>query len=70
MNLSFFLYVLLRPHHQNSVVIVFFVFIFVFEPSKTFMTSLGNGCLILLEKHKNFSLTRLFFILIQKELLS
>ena len=42
MNLSllFLIYVLLRPHHHNSVMIVFFVFIFVFEPSKTFMTSL------------------------------
>ena len=71
MNLSFFLlFVLLRPHHHNSVMIVSFVFPFVFEPSKTFMTSLGDGCLILLEKNRNFSLTRLFFIFIQKEILS
>ena len=58
MNLSFFLSVLLRPHHHNSVVIVFFVFLFVFEPSKAFMISLGNGCLIMLEKDRNFLLTR------------
>ena len=58
MNLSFFIFVLLRPHYHNSVVIVFLVFTFVFEPSKTFMTSLGNGCLILLEKDINISLTR------------
>jgi len=50
--------------------IVFFVFLFVFEPSKTFMTSFGDGCLIMLEKDRNFSLTKLFFIFIQKELLS
>ena len=66
----FFISVLLRLNHHNSVVIVFFVFLFVFEPSKTFMTSLGDGCLILLEKDKNFLLTRLFFIFIQKEILS
>jgi len=30
--------------------IVFFVFLFVFEPSKTFMTSFGDGCLIVLKK--------------------
>ena len=71
MNLSLlFLSVLLRPHYHNSVMIVFFVFLFVFEPSKTFMTSLGDGCLILLEKDRNFSLTKLFFIFIQKEILS
>ena len=58
MNLILFLSVLLRPHYHNSVMIVSFVFIFLFEPSKTFMTSLGDGCLILLEKDKNFSLTR------------
>ena len=69
MNLSFS-FCFLRPHFHNSVVIVFFVFLFVFEPSKTFMISLGNGCLILLEKDRNFSLTRLFFIFIQKEVLS
>ena len=40
MNLFPFLSVFLRPHFHNSVVIVFFVFLFVFEPSKTFMTSL------------------------------
>ena len=27
-----------------------FVFLFVFVPSKTFMTSFGDGCLILLKK--------------------
>ena len=69
MNLSF-ISVLLRSHHHNSVMIVYFMFLFVFEPSKTFMTSFGDGCLILLEKDRNFSLTRLFFIFIQKELLS
>ena len=58
MNIFLFLSVFLCPHHHNSVVIVFFVFLFVFEPSKTFMTSLGNGCLIPLEKDRNFSLTR------------
>ena len=58
MNLFLFLSVLLRQHHHHSVMIVFFVFLFVFEPSKTFMTSLGDGCLILLEKDRNFSLTR------------
>ena len=58
MNLFLFLSILLRPHHHNSVVIVFFVFPVVFEPSKTFMTSLGNGCLIVLEKDKNFLLMR------------
>ena len=70
MNLSFFLSVLLRPHHHYSVMIVFFVFLFLFEPSKTFMTSFGDGCFILLEKDRKFSLTKLFFIFIQKELLS
>ena len=70
MNLFLFLFVLLRRHHHNSVMVVSFVFIFVSEPSKTFMTSLGDGCLILLEKDRNFSLTKLFFIFIQKELLS
>ena len=57
MNLSL-LSVLLRPHFHTSVVVVFFVFLFVFESSKAFMISLGNGCLILLEKDTNFSLTR------------
>ena len=70
MNLFLFISVLLRTHYHNSVVTVFFVFLFVFEPSKTFMSSLGNGCLILLEKDRNFSLTRLFFIFIHKEILS
>ena len=37
---AYLLSVLLRPHHHNSVMIVSFVFLFVFEPSKTFMTSL------------------------------
>ena len=69
MNL-YFVSVLLLPHHHNSVMIVLFVFLFVFEPSKTFMSSLGDGCLIMLEKDRNFSLTRLFFIFIQKEILS
>ena len=55
---AFLLPVLFSPHHHNSVMIVSFVFLFVFEPSKTFMTSLGDGCLILLEKDRNFSLTR------------
>ena len=58
MNLFLFLSVLLRPHYHNSVMIVYFVFLFVFDPSKTFMTSLGDGCLILLEKDRNVSLTR------------
>ena len=58
MNLFIFLSVLLRSHYHNSVMVLFFVFLFVFEPSKTFMTSLGNGCLILLEKDRNFLLTR------------
>ena len=49
MNLSFY-FCFLRPHFHNSVVIVFFVF----EPSKAFMTSLGNGYLILLEKTETF----------------
>ena len=70
MNLFIFLYVFLRLHHLNSVMIVSFVFLFVFEPSKTFMTSLGNGCLILLEKDRNFSLTKSFLNLIKKQLLS
>ena len=54
MNLFLFSSVFLRPHYHNSVVIVPFVFLFVFDPSKTFMTSLGDGFLILLEKDKNF----------------
>ena len=70
MNLFLFLSILLCPRYHNSVMIVSFVFLFVFEPSKTFMTSLGDGCLILLEKDRNFSLTKLFFIFIQKEILS
>ena len=69
MNLSFS-FCFLRPHHHNSVMIVSFVFLFVFEPSKTFMTSFGDGCLILLEKDRNFSLMKLLFIFIQKDLLS
>ena len=70
MNLYLFcLSVLLCPHHHNSVMIVFFVFLFVFVPSKTFMTSLGDGCLILLEKDRNVSLTKLFFFFIQKYIL-
>ena len=34
--------------------IVFFVFLFAFVPSKTVMISLGDDCLIMLEKTKTF----------------
>ena len=44
-----FLSVLLCPHHHNSVMIVSFVFIFVFVPSKTIMISLGDDRLVTLE---------------------
>ena len=65
MNLSF-LSVLLRPHFHNFVVIVFFVFLFVFEPSKTFMTSFGDGCLILLKKTETLRSRNYFSVLSRK----
>ena len=51
---AFFLSVLLRPHHHNSVMIVFFVFLFAFVPSKTVMISLGDDRLVMPEKTETF----------------
>ena len=53
-NLSFFLSVLCFPHFHNSVIIVFFVFIFAFVPSKTVMISLRGDRLVMLEKTETF----------------
>ena len=64
---AFLLSVLLRPHHHNFVMVVFFVFLFVFEPSKTFMTSLGDGCLILLEKDKRFAHEMIFYFYSERD---
>ena len=55
---DFFLPFLFSPHHHNFVMIVSFVFLFVFVPSKTVMISLGDDCLIMLEKDRNFLLTK------------
>lgn len=38
--------------------IVFFVFLFAFVPSKTVMISLGDDRLVMLEKDRNFLLTK------------
>ena len=53
-NLSFFLSVLCFPHFHNSVMNVFFVFLFAFVPSKTVMISLGDDRLVMLEKTETF----------------
>ena len=41
-------------HFHNSVMIVFFVFLFVFVPSKTVMISLGDDRFVMLEKTETF----------------
>ena len=51
---AFLLPVLFSPHHHNSVMIVSFVFLFVFVPSKTVMISLGDDRLVMLEKTETF----------------
>ena len=53
MNLSFY-FCLLRPHFHNYVMIVFFVFLFAFVPSKTVRISLGDDRLVMLEKTETF----------------
>ena len=56
-------------HNYANVMIVFFVFKLVFVPSKAFMITLGNSCLILL-KNRNFALTKTCLIFNQRVILS
>ena len=49
--------------------IVFFVFIFAFVPSKTVIISVGDDRLVMLEKNRNFLLTKSIFIFILEEIL-
>ena len=49
-NLSFFFLFCVFHIFHNSVMIVFFVFLFAFVPSKTVMISLGDDRLVMLEK--------------------
>ena len=53
-NLSFFFLFSVFPHFHNSVMIVFFVFLFAFVPSKTVMISLGDDRLVMLENTETF----------------
>ena len=52
--LCFFASVLCFPHLHNSIMIVFFVFIFAFVSIKTVMISLGDDRLVMLEKTETF----------------
>ena len=65
-NLSFFISVLCFPHFHNSVMIVFFVFLFAFVPSKTVMISLEDDRLVMLEKTETFCSRKEFSFLLCK----